>query len=251
MKLSVLVITYNEEKHIARCLQSLKHLADEIIVVDSFSSDKTPTLCDQFSVRIIQRDYPGQIEQKQFALSQASYPMILSIDGDEELSQSLAQEILAEKAKGFPYDGYYFNRKAFYCGKWIEYGDWSSEWKLRLWKKDKAEWLGPNPHDKVYLQNSSHSKKLQGLLHHYTFETLAEHERQIQNYAEISAVSNLNRKRNLPLLRIWFSPLVCFVKSFVLKGGFLDGRLGWQLVRLSMKEKHLKYKLQFRMKKDL
>ncbi|MFY0606356.1 MAG: glycosyltransferase family 2 protein [Cyclobacteriaceae bacterium] len=248
MKLSVLIITYNEEKHIAKCLKSVQKIADEIIVVDSYSDDKTVDICKEFGVRLIQRAYPGQVEQKQFALSQAAFPMVLSIDGDEELNDELLKAISREKDKSFPLSGYYFRRKAFYQGAWVNFGDWSSEWKLRLWKKDAANWVGPNPHDKVILDNKNNSKKLSGLLHHFTFETLDEHICQVHKYAKISGRSNLNRGRRFPFLRMVASPLVYFLKSYILKGGFLDGKRGWHIAMLSMLEKFLKYRIQMQLR---
>lgn len=241
MKLSVLIITYNEEKHIGRCLESVVPIADEIIVVDSYSTDKTAEICEQFDLKFVLRAYPGQIEQKNYALSLASHDYILAIDGDEALSGDLMQCIAAEKLKGFPEAGYSFNRLSFYCGKWIRHGDWYPDWKLRLWNKHKAQWGGTNPHDKVSLHSPLKPKKLKGNLLHYTFETKKEHLEQVQKYALTGAQSYFERRVKFPLPRMVLSPLVYFFKNFLLKGGFLDGAPGLQITLLSMKEKYLKY----------
>ena len=250
MKLSVVIISYNEEKHIRKCLDSVQSIADEIIVVDSYSTDNTPDICQEYSVNFCQKTYSGQIEQKLFAKGLAQHEVMLSLDADEAIDDELQAEIQKEKQHGFPFDGYFLNRKAFYCGHWINHGDWSSEWKVRLWKKDAADWKGPNPHDKVYLHASGISKRLSGSIHHYTFDTPEEHKKQIQNYALISAQSYQKQQRKFPALRMLFSPLTLLLKSYILKGGFLDGKIGWQLARLGMSEKYLKYKVQKRLKEN-
>ncbi|HZI54894.1 MAG TPA: glycosyltransferase family 2 protein [Chitinophagaceae bacterium] len=121
-KLSVTIITFNEEKHIERCLRSVKGVADEIVIVDSLSADKTKEICLSHSVVFIEQPFLGYIEQKNFALSKASYEHVLCLDADEALSDELAASVMKEKEKGFPVDGYTMNRLNYYCGKWIRHG---------------------------------------------------------------------------------------------------------------------------------
>src|SRR5471030_233137 len=122
--LSVVIITYNEEKNIDRCLRSLRGIADEIVVVDSLSTDNTESICMQYGVRFISQPFLGYIEQKNFALDQASHDHVLSLDADESLSELLLESIADEKQKGFPVDGYTMNRCSSFCGKWIRHGAW-------------------------------------------------------------------------------------------------------------------------------
>lgn len=242
MKLSALIITFNEEKHIEQCIRSLKNVTDEIIVVDSYSTDKTPDICNKLEVTFILNRYKGQVQQKNFALSKASFDHVLSIDADEELTEELKASILKEKALGFPYDGYYFKRLNNYGGKWVRHGGWYPEWKLRLWNKNKASWLGTNPHDKVVLDHPHNSKKLTGHLLHFAFDSEAEHERRISQYAKIGAESLFSHGKRSSILHRLLSPVLKFVRDYFFKLGFLDGKTGFTIARLSAKTKYLKYK---------
>ena len=131
IKLSAVIITYNEEEHLDKCLRSLLDVADEIIVVDSYSTDKTKEICERHHVTFIEQEFLGYKEQKNFAMSKASYDYILSLDGDEALSNQLKQSVLKTKANWI-YDGYYSNRLNNYCGQWIKHSDWYPDKKLRL-----------------------------------------------------------------------------------------------------------------------
>lgn len=248
-KLSGVVITYNEEKHIEKCLYGLSQVADEVVVVDSFSTDKTVTLIRASGARFFQKKYMGQIEQKQYALSLTNHDHVIALDGDEELTYGLIEEILREKKMGFPSSGYEFNRKSKYCGKWIGHGDWYPDWKLRLWNKHKAHWGGKNPHDRVALPGQV-PKRLKGDLLHYTFETEKEHEAQVRKYAQIGAKSHQEAGTRMGGVKMIFSPVVYLIKNFFVKGGFRDGKMGWQITKWGMKEKWLKYKYLARLKPD-
>jgi glycosyltransferase involved in cell wall biosynthesis len=248
MKLTALIISWNEEENIGSCLDSVSNIADEIIVVDSYSTDKTKAICSNKGVRFVEQEYLGQIEQKNFALKLASYDFILSIDADEVLDETLIREIKNEKTKGFPSNGYSFNRKSYYCGKWINHGLWHPEWKLRIWNKNIGFWGGRNPHDKVILLAGSQIKGLNGKLLHYTFKNYQEHQAQIIKYARISAESNHERGIKFPITRMILSPIFYLIKSYMIKRGFLDSRLGWQIAKLEMKGKFLKYYYQSKIK---
>lgn len=247
--LSAIVITYNEARHIQKCLTGLAKVADEIVVVDSFSTDDTPAICRKNMVKFIQKPYESQIMQKQFALSLARYDHVLALDGDESLSDELIHSILKEKELEFPSKGYELNRLSLYCGKWIKHGDWFPDWKLRLWNKHQAVWAGTNPHDKVTLYTGK-PKKLRGVLYHFTFESKTEHEAQVIKYAKLSAQSYYQEGRKWSVLRMIVSPVFYLLKSYLLKGGFRDGQIGWQIVRLLMREKWLKYSILRRLNRE-
>ena len=145
--ISAVIITYNEELNLERCLLSLQGIADEIIVVDSFSTDKTVEIAKNFGAHVFQQVFLGYVEQKNFALSKTNYLHVLSLDADEEISEKLRESILEVK-ENWTHDGYYFNRLTNYGGKWIKHTSWYPSKKLRLWDKRKGEWGGMNPHDK-------------------------------------------------------------------------------------------------------
>ena len=149
MNLSVVIITFNEEKNIERCLKSVAPIADEIVVVDSLSTDTTKDLCSKYNVRFISQAFLGYIEQKNFALQQASNNDVLSLDADEELSDELCRSIRSAKENNFPFDAYSMNRCSSFCGKWIKHGSWYPDKKTRLLDKTKGKWAGINPHDKL------------------------------------------------------------------------------------------------------
>jgi len=153
LKLSGVIITYNEERNIERCLESLVGVVDEIVVVDSFSNDNTKAICKKYKVQFIEQEFLGYVEQKNFALQHASFNHIVSLDGDEALSDTLQQSIKAVKTN-WTKDGYYCNRYNNFCGQWIKYSDWYPNRKLRVFDKRNAKWKGINPHDNVVLNDS-------------------------------------------------------------------------------------------------
>ena len=153
-KLSVVIITFNEERNIGRCIESVREVADEIVVVDSFSTDKTRAICEKHGVNFIEHAFDGHIQQKNFAITQAKFPHQLSLDADEALSEDLKTEILKIK-NDWRYDSYRMNRLTNYCGKWIHHCGWYPDTKLRLYDSTKGVWGGVNPHDKFELNPGS------------------------------------------------------------------------------------------------
>jgi glycosyltransferase involved in cell wall biosynthesis len=220
--LSAVIITYNEEKNIARCIESVRAVADEILVVDSFSTDATESICSDFGVRFVQHPFAGHIEQKNYALSQARHDCVLSLDADEALSPELADSI-AKTKNNWQHDGYAFNRLTSYCGQWIKHCGWYPDPKIRLFDRRKALWGGINPHDKIIMADSAATGHLPGDLLHYTFSSVAEHIEQINAFSEIKAEGLFRKGRRVSLLRMMLEPLFKFFKSYVLKAGFLDG----------------------------
>ncbi len=239
-KLSVVIITFNEEENIARCLRSVAGLADEIVVLDSFSTDKTESICRSFDVRFYQQAFKGYIEQKNSALQFAQYNWVLSLDADEEVSETLFREIKKVLQKPDA-DAYTFNRLNNYCGKWIRHSGWYPDKKLRLWKKEKGRWGGVNPHDKVVMEKGSSIKFLKGDLLHYSYRSVEEHIAQINKFSTIAAhEAHKNGKRtNLLtiLLRSWWK----FFRNYFIKLGILDGYYGFVICSLTGWETFIKY----------
>jgi glycosyltransferase involved in cell wall biosynthesis len=241
VKISAVIITLNEAQNIGRCLDSIREVADEIIVVDSYSTDKTKEICSRMDVKFLEHPFEGHIEQKNYAVSCASYEHVLSLDADEVLSETLKQSILAVK-QSWRFDGYAFNRLTNYCGKWIRHSGWYPDTKLRLWHKGKGRWGGVNPHDRVMMDAQSRVCHLVGDLHHYSYHSIKDHIGQINSFSEIAARAAYAEGRNANLLLdIVLNPLLTFFKKYFLKLGILDGYQGFMIAIHTAYGKFLKY----------
>ena len=240
-KLSVTVITFNEQKHIDRCLRSVRRVADEIVVVDSLSTDKTKEICLSHSVVFIEQPFLGYVEQKNFALSKASFEHVLSLDADEALSDELIASVQKEKEKGFPADGYTMNRFNFYCGKWIRHGTYYPDRKLRLLDLKKGQWGGQNPHDKIIMAEDATIKHLKGDLLHYTYQTIGQHAKQMERFSTIAAKALYDKGEKPSYFKMLINPAWAFIKGYVIKLGFLDGVEGFRIARYTARQAYLKY----------
>lgn len=227
IKLSATIITYNEEKKIGKCLESLIGIADEIIVVDSFSTDSTEAICKQYPVKFLRNKFDGYISQKNFAVQQASSDYILALDADEVLSDELKQSITIVKNNWGVCDGYEFNRFNNYCGKWIRFCGWYPDRKIRLWDRRKGAWGGTDPHDKVILSQRN-VKRLKGDILHYAYFTIDEHLKQMYKFGEVAARAKyIKGVKPLFFVHVILSPVFKFVRTYFLKLGFLDGYYGF------------------------
>lgn len=239
-ELSVVVITFNEERNIGKCLESVKDLADDIVVVDSYSTDRTEEIVRSFGARFVQHAFEGHIQQKNFAITQARYPHILSLDADEVLSERLKESIKRVK-ENWQYDGYYFNRLTNYCGKWIRHTSWYPARKLRLWDSRKGKWGGVNPHDKFKLVKGSTRKFLKGDLFHYSYYSINEHIQQINKFSSIVAEAYFSEGKRITYFTIFFNPLWRLFRDYIIKLGFLDGFYGLVISGNAAYETFLKY----------
>ncbi|GAB4016844.1 MAG: glycosyltransferase family 2 protein [Bdellovibrio sp.] len=239
IKLSVAIITFNEEDNILRCLESVAPIADEIVVVDSFSTDKTPEICKNFGVKFIQNPFKGHIEQKNFALDQCQYDYVLSLDADEALTSELCRSIMNVKAawKG---NGYSFNRLTNYAGHWVRHCGWYPDTKLRLIKKSEARWTGVNPHDILELH---HGKEihLPGDLLHYSYKSITAHVNQTNKFTTIAAKEAFNRGVTSSIFKIVTRSLLKFIRDYFWKRGFLDGYYGLIICTINSLSAFLKY----------
>jgi len=239
-KLSVVIITYNEERNIARCLESVQEIADEIVVVDSNSTDKTTDIAGKYGSTIYFQEFLGHIQQKNLALEKASHTFVLSLDADEALSETLKQSI-REIKENPQYNAYSFNRLTNFCGKWIRHTGWYPDRKVRLFDKSKAHWGGENPHDKIILENHASPSHLQGDLLHYSFYSIDEHVHQIDKFSTIKAREKFAKGRKAPWSYLVFAPPVKFLKHFIFKAGFRDGFYGYVISKNSAHSNFLKY----------
>jgi len=242
IKLSVVIITFNEEKNIERCLLSAQAVADEIIVLDSFSKDLTAKICEKYKVKFFQHTFDGHIQQKNRAISYASFPHVLSLDADEALDDRLIQSIRHIKEE-FKLDGYYMNRLTNYCGHWVKYCGWYPDKKLRLMDSRKGHWTGINPHDKYELysgdKNTGH---LQGDILHYSYYSVEDHYKQVDYFTSISAKAYSEKGKKATVFKILVNPIAKFIDHFILKLGFLDGKSGYLISKISAYATYLKYK---------
>lgn len=239
-KLTVAIITYNEEKNIGRCISSILEIADEILVVDSFSTDKTEAICNEFGVRFVKNTFKGHIEQKNFALELATYQHVLSLDADEALSPLLLEEIKKVKTH-FECDGYRFNRLTNYNGHWVKYCGWYPDTKLRLVDKSKALWRGTNPHDILQMNAKEKVGFLKGDLLHYSYDSIASHVNQTDKFTTIAARAAFAAGKKSSLFKIITRPLLKFLRDYFYKRGFLDGRYGFIICSINALSAMLKY----------
>lgn len=221
------VITFNEEHNVEACLESLSFCA-ELIVVDSHSTDRTRELAAGLGARVIERDWPGHIEQKNFAIEQATTEWVLCLDADERVTPELRARIeaLFRDSEGRLAEGYTFNRRNLYLGRWIRGGGFYPDRKLRMFRAGRGRWQGINPHDHVYLDPPGEVVDLGLDIEHYTYRDIADHLKTIDYFAEIAAREKLSRGQRGVSLNLLFNPPWKLFKMFVLQGGFRDGWRG-------------------------
>jgi len=231
-KISAAVIARDEEKKIGRALESLRGIADEIVVVDSGSADRTPEICTGYGARVIGNEWQGYRDQKQLATDLTEFEWVLSLDADEEISAELRKEIL--KWKGTPEDGtdgYHLPRMTRLMGKWIKHTTWYPDWQLRLFRKTKGKWTGLNIHESFSTEGET--AKMSGHILHYTYSSVSEYLVQLERFSTLAAEDYLARGKQSGVFRLVFSPPAVFLKNYILKAGFLDGRAGFVVSCLS------------------
>ena len=238
MKISATIITYNEERNIARAIESLR-CCDEIIVVDSGSSDRTVELATNLGARVIESPWPGYAKQKNLAAERASNDWILSLDADEALSEALEAEIWNLKKSGPHFDAYTMPRLARYLGRWIYHTGWYPDRKIRLYDRRKARWVGDFVHESVKIDG--HVGHLESNLLHFTCDSLSEHLRTLDRYTTLAAEDLVANKVPVPLWSLICDPPWTFVRAYFFKRGFLDGLEGLIISYMAAFYTFLKY----------
>ncbi len=233
LPLSVAIITLNEEANLERTLSSLGSLPAEIIVVDSGSTDRTVEIAQHFGARVLQRDWPGYVEQKNRALAASNQPWVLALDADEPLSPELANSIREAFADGDPnVAGFILNRRTWYLGDWLWHA-WYPEWRLRLVRKELAQWKERQPpHD--YLAVNGPTRRLQGDLLHYSYQGIEDHFKRTIQYARIAAEARIRTGQRFRWHKLLLSPWLRFFKSLIVKQAWRDGWRGWVVAYSSM-----------------
>jgi glycosyltransferase involved in cell wall biosynthesis len=238
MKISATIITFNEERNVARVIESLR-CCEEILVLDSGSNDRTVEIATKLGARVIEASWHGYAAQKNIAAKLATYDWILSLDADESLSEALEAEIWQIKKSGPKFDGYTVPRLAQYLGRWILHSGWHPDRKVRLFDRRKANWVGEFVHESVRVNGSV--GHLKSNLLHFTCNSLSEHLRTMDSYTTLAAQEMVCGKKNLGLARLLFDPPWTFFRTYVLKLGFLDGAEGLAIAYMGAFYNFVKY----------
>lgn len=240
VRLSVTVITLNEERNIGRCLDSVASVADEIVVVDSLSTDRTRKICREKGARVVRQPFLGYVEQKNFAVDQASHDHILALDADECLSEELRESILEAKAD-WRASGHTMNRFNNYYGQWMHHSAVYPERKLRLWDRREGKWGGTNPHDKVLMHKGGKVRHLKGNLLHYAYDTVESHVRQANHFSTIAAGAYHAEGRRSDAFQVVVHSGWRFLRDYFFRRGFLDGFAGLTACTIHAHMTFLKY----------
>ncbi|MCY4594224.1 MAG: glycosyltransferase family 2 protein [Bryobacterales bacterium] len=238
MQISATIIARNEENSVARAISSLG-FCDEIVVVDSGSTDRTVKISESLGAMVIHNDWLGYAAQKNFAARAATHDWILSIDADEEVSPRLAASIQRLREAGTRHVGFDFARKARYCGRWIEHSGWYPDRKVRLYRRDRGSWKGNFVHESVVVSGAV--GHLDGDLLHYTCDTLEAHRANVERYTDLAAQEIRATGKKPPIWRVLLAPPYAFVKSYLLQLGLLDGAAGLTIARMAARYVYLKY----------
>lgn len=240
-KISAVIITLNEERNIGRCIESLRGVADEVVVVDSGSTDRTEEICRTAGVHFEHHDWAGYSEQKNYANSLATHPWALSIDADEALSPELRKSLIALKETGLESGTVYsVNRLNNYCGQWIHHCGWYPDARVRLWRKGVAEWDGL-VHEELRYTTELRQRKLAGDLLHYSFYSFEDFAQRQIHYASLAAHKAHAANKKTSILGVWLRPGWTFFRNYILKGGFRDGYAGYTICRMSAFYTFMKY----------
>jgi glycosyltransferase involved in cell wall biosynthesis len=239
IQLSAVIITYNEERNIERCLLSLQGIMDEILILDSFSTDQTKAIALKFDIQFHEKAWAGYAQSKNYANQLARYDYVFSIDADECLSPELQAAILAYKNSGIVGIAE-LNRLTNYCGKWIKHCGWYPDRKIRLFDRRKVQWEG-DIHETLTVKGEPKPYFLKGDLWHYSYYTKADHFAQIEKFTTIAAGSEFNKGKRSNLGQAYLSAFVKFVQAYFFRLGLLDGWAGFLVCKRSAYASYLKY----------
>lgn len=240
MKISVVIIAFNEEDRLEATIKSCKELADEIVVVDSYSTDKTAKIAESNGAKVIQNVFDNYGAQKNFAMQQAKYSWILNLDADERVSEKLKTEILGLKEKGTgDFTAYKIKRKTSYLGRWIRHSGWYPDKKIRLFKKDNSRWEG-RIHERLIVDGKV-SSELNGDILHFTYRDISDHINRLNRYSKMQAEDIVKKGKKLLYLRAIILPPITFIRFYIWKTGILDGFPGFLIALISSWSTAMKY----------
>ena len=237
--LSVVIITFNEERNIGRCLASVRPVADDIVVVDSFSTDATEAICTGFGVNFFKRPWDDYSSARNFGNTRARFDLVLTLDADEALSPELQQSVIAIKTT-WNGEAYKFARLTNYAGTWVRHGGWYPDSKVRIFDKKKTRWVGL-----LHAEPEGVHKKdvplLRGDCYHYSYYSVAEHLKKTRRFADIYARELFARGKKTSLPKLLFSPPIKFIRDYLFRAGFCDGPAGLYIGVISAWATYLKY----------
>lgn len=245
MKISAVIIAFNEENKIADAVKSIGW-ADEVIVVDSDSTDRTRQIAESNGAKVHLKKWEGFSKQKQFAVGYAAHDWVFSLDADERVSDELRREILSLKSKPESQlaDGYKIPRLSFYMNRPIRHGGWYPDWQLRFYNRRKGNWKDVLIHESVQMAADAKVEKLRGDILHYSVEDIAHHHQMIgTRYAPLAARQMFERGKRASALKIHTVGLTTFLQTYFIKAGFLDGLAGYTIARFAAHHAFLKYSL--------
>jgi glycosyltransferase involved in cell wall biosynthesis len=240
-RISATVITLNEARNIDRCLASLKGIADEIIVLDAFSTDATAEICAAHGATFVQRAWEGYAASKNHLNSLTQYNYILSLDADEAVSPELKASILQARDAGLE-GTYELNRRTNYCGKWIYHSGWYPDIKPRLFQKQNCSWQGAYVHEELVCADNSVKTLLNGDLYHYSYYSYTDHRARADKYSLLTARKFSAQGKQAGILKPYVSAIARFISMYFIKRGFLDGWMGFKIAQISALSNILKYK---------
>jgi glycosyltransferase involved in cell wall biosynthesis len=244
-QLSAAIITFNEAHRLHRALDSLIGVADEVVIIDSHSTDGTIDLIEKYksklNIKVQQRPFPGHIEQKNFAIDQCSNDYILSLDGDEALNEDMKKEVIRFKESNNSAHGVFFRRLTNYNGFWVRHCGWYPDWKLRLFHKDHARWTGKNPHDIIKMNQGSKIEKYNGEILHYSYLSVSDHVIQTNKFTTIAAKAAFEDGKRCSAFAPFIRGIFKFLRDYFIKLGFLDGRNGLTICTINALYVFLKY----------
>ena len=240
-RISAVIITYNEEHNIARCLRSIEGVADDIVVVDAESTDATAAIAEQHGARVTIRKWTDYSDQKNFANALALHPYILSLDADEALSTDL-RELILQRKKGGLKGVYRFPRLTNYCGTWVKHGGWYPDRKIRLFPRDGTTWIGEHVHEELQLSPEIPIHDLKADLLHYSYHTVSDHRDRIDRYSSLHAQRMHAAGNKATPIKRWLSPVFKFFQGYFLQLGLLDGTAGFNIAWYSAKAVAMKYR---------
>lgn len=235
------IITLNEERNIGRCIDALTPISDEIIVLDSFSSDDTEKICKEKGVRFEQREWEGYSAAKNHLNELASHDYIFSVDADEAPEEELQSEIHRIKEEGL-IGTYSVNRLTNYCGSWIRHSGWYPDVKTRIFPKNESRWEGEYVHEELVVEGNPKPQLLKGHLLHFSYYDFKDHRARADKYSILTAQKMYAKGKRATALKPYLSALGRFVSMYIIKKGFLDGKMGWHIARISALSNILKYK---------
>ncbi len=240
MNLTAVVIAKNEAHQIERCLRALQQVANEIVLVDSGSTDNTAVLARLLGANVVEYNWQGYAQNKNYGNALAQSDWIISVDADEVLSEELIQSI--QQLQMSDNEVYALDRMNNYCGTWVKHSGWYPDWKPRIFNRKQVQWQGDFVHETLAIPSRCKVIKLKGKLWHYSYNSREDHLRKINHYTTLSAKALFQKGKKSSFLHIWIYPLVRFFKTFFLKLGFLDGKTGWYISQYNTYMIHLKYK---------